>query len=335
MRLRTVVLFLLTLLLPTAAQSQDHALEFVKQIGKGWGIDKFGWMGFVQFSSDGTAVASDAASSPDDVSLSGNLTIWNFPEGKLIKKIPHSVGSLSSDWKYYAGYHGVGELATGRTVTSLGDDVYAVHVFSPDSRYVVESVPGKHTQGSSIHVVEIESGKQVSSFGDHGAFSLAISPDGTTLASGHWDVVVLWDLATRKKLASLRGFGSYVVGLSFSRDSKSLAAGTDIGGLQIWDIPQQKRVHSLSLGGEDVSNPDFSPNGKLLAVGTYGTGTVFLIDTNLGKVIDQQRVSDLGCGSVAFSPDGNFLVTPSTGGLIRWPYDRGGTIRVFRVTAPD
>jgi len=175
----------------------------------------------------------------------------------------------------------------------------------------------------------------MSSFGDHGAFSLAISPDGTTLASGHWDVVVLWDLATRKKLASLRGFGSYVVGLSFSRDSKSLAAGTDIGGLQIWDIPQQKRVHSLSLGGEDVSNPDFSPNGKLLAVGTYGTGTVFLIDTNLGKVIDQQRVSDLGCGSVAFSPDGNFLVTPSTGGLIRWPYDRGGTIRVFRVTAPD
>ena len=25
------------------------------------------------------------------------------------------------------------------------------------------------------------------------------------------------------------------------------------------------------------------------------------------------------------------LITPSTGGLITWPYDKGGTVRVFRV----
>jgi hypothetical protein len=59
-----------------------------------------------------------------------------------------------------------------------------------------------------------------------------------------------------------------------------------------------------------------------------------LIDVVKGKIIDQQKVSDIGCGSVAFSPDGRFLITPSTGGLIKWPYDKGGTIRIFRVNAP-
>src|SRR5215813_2168578 len=229
MRFRAVVLFLLTLFSPNVGQSQYHALEFVKQIGGGWDTERYGWMSFVQFSSDGNLVASDAASSSEDVS--GNLTIWSFPEGKLIKRFSHPMGHLSNDWKYYATSREIGELDTGKVLISLGDKVFAVHAFSPDSRYVAESVYGRSTAGSSICVMELASGKQVSSFGKHGAFSLAISPDGSTLASGHWDAVILWDVLTGKKLASLKGFGRYVVGLSFSKDGKSLAAGTDLGGL--------------------------------------------------------------------------------------------------------
>jgi hypothetical protein len=57
------------------------------------------------------------------------------------------------------------------------------------------------------------------------------------------------------------------------------------------------------------------------------------VDVRSGKIIDHAKVSDLGCGSVAFSPDGRYLIVPSTGGLVTWPYDRGGTIRVFKVVA--
>ena len=123
-------------------------------------------------------------------------------------------------------------------------------------------------------------------------------------------------------------------GLSFSNDGKLLAVGTDFRGLQIWDVGRQRRLRSVKLAGGDVSKPAFSPDARLAAVGIYGTGTVWLIDVSSGKVIDHQKVSDLGCGSAAFSPDGRFLITPSTGGLITWPYDRGGTIRVFQVNAP-
>jgi WD40 repeat protein len=131
----------------------------------------------------------------------------------------------------------------------------------------------------------------------------------------------------------LRGLGRYVASLSFSRDGRLLAAGGDWGVLQIWDVRKRMRLHTISIEGADVSRPAFSPDGKLVAVGTYGSGEVWVIDVRTGQIRDHQKISDIGCGSVAFSPDGRYLVTPSTGGLITWPYDVGGTIRVFRVGA--
>lgn len=84
-----------------------------------------------------------------------------------------------------------------------------------------------------------------------------------------------------------------------------------------------------------MSDPAFSPDERLVAVGIYGTGSVWLIDVGNGRILDSRKVSEIGCGSVAFSPDGRFLITPSTGGLIKWPYDTGGTIQVFKINAPQ
>ena len=84
MRLRTVILFLPALFSPNVGHSQNHALEFVKQIGGGWHTDRFGWMGFVQFSSDGELVASDAdpLSAPAWISDNINVPIFHlFREG--------------------------------------------------------------------------------------------------------------------------------------------------------------------------------------------------------------------------------------------------------------
>jgi len=314
--------------LPGFAQSQSHSLKFEKEIGVGWRADKYRWMSFVSFSPDGTMVASDSPSRPNDVS--GNLTLWSFPEGRLIKRLPVKPRAISRDWKYYATDHGVAEMESGKPVISLRKDVYAIHAFSPDGRYVAESLSGPRRH-SHIRIVELASGKQVSEFGKLDAFALAMSPDGATLASGHWDVVVLWNMITGERLAFFKGFGRYVKSLSFSPDGGLLAAGTDAGGLQIWDVRDRSRRATLDIGYSDVSKPEFSPDGRLVAVGVYGSGTAWLIDVGSGKIIDRQKVSDMGCGSVAFSPDGRFLITPSTGGLVKWPYDRGGTIRVFRV----
>jgi WD40 repeat protein len=321
---------LVILLVAAASHAENRPLQFVKQMGPGWHSEKPAWMSFVSFSPDGTMVASDGAAAPGDVS--GNLTLWTFPAGQVIRQL-RLRATLSEDWKYYATFREVTEIESGRTVISLPEGEYATFAFSPDGHYLAESLSRHGANKAHVRLLELASGKQVSAFGERDPSSMAISPDGQTLASGHWNIVMLRNMFTGERVATLRGFGRYVTGVSFSPDGERLAAGTDAGGLQIWDVRRRTRVRDLALGGQYVSSPAFSPDGRLLAVGVYGTGVVWLVDVTTGAVLDHEQVSDIGCGSAAFSPDGRFLITPSTGGLIRWPRDGGGTIRVFQVGA--
>ena len=306
-------------------------LEPLKPIGVAWNTDEWRWMSFVAFNWNGTEVASDGATTPKEVS--GELSLWTFPEGHFIRKLSAKPTAISEDFKYYATYNSVGDLTTGRKLVFLGEDVYATFAFSHDSHYVAESTWRNAPSGPKIRVLELPTLRPVSAFSKSSAQSMAISPDGTTLASGHWDAVVLWNMKSGKPIGELNGFGRYVTGIAFSKDGSLIAAGTDTGGIQVWDVPHLKRISSAEIGGGDVSNPAFNQDGSLVAVGVYGTGTVWLIATRTGDVLDHRRVSGLGCGSVAFSPDGRFLITPSTGGIVTWPYDRGGTIRVFRINS--
>jgi len=331
MKHTTYILSALAICLVHMALGQKTSLEPLKPLGVAWTTNEWRWMSFVAFNENGTEVASDGATTPKGVS--GELSLWTFPEGRLIRKLPVKPTAISDNFKYYASYHSVGDLTTGRELLSLGEDTYATFAFSHDSRYVAESIGRNAPSGPRIRVLELPTLRPVSEFSRNSAQSMAISPDGTTLASGHWDAVVLWNMHTCKPVGVLHGFGRYVRGIAFSKDGSLIAAGTDTGGVQVWDVQHLKQISSVEIGGGDVSDPSFNQDGSLVAVGVYGTGTVWLIATKTGKVLDHRRVSDLGCGSAAFSPDGHFLITPSTGGIVTWPYDRGGTIRVFRINS--
>lgn len=315
-------LIALLLLAPGLCRSEP-ALRLVKQIGPGWAGD-FNWMSFVAFSQDGETIASDAAASPTDTSET--LTLWSFPKGRLIKQLPVRPTAVSPDFRYFATFQSVGAIDSGKLLVTLPTNNWALHTFSPDSRFVAEAA-----QGGGVKVFELPSARQISRFGRLQPSSIAISPDGTTLASGHWNVVKLWNLRTGQRIAVLHGFRRYVDGLSFSRDGKMLA--TSGGGeVQIWNMRRRTNIKTVEVDAGEA-NPSFSPDGHLIAIGAYGTGTVWLIDAYKGRIIDHRKVSDLGCGSSVFSPDGRYLITPSTGGLITWPYDHGGSVRVFRVRA--
>jgi WD40 repeat protein len=311
----------LMLLLPGASQGATGMLEPVKKIGVAWGTHPSEWMSYVAFSPDGTKVASDGPG--PDGALHG-ITIWRFPDGRFLRSLESGRDGLSPDWNYYVGKDSVVDVRTGKSLFPVAK--VSIHAFSRDSRYYAEYAMSGNGDHAGTRVVELSSGRQVSTI-DSAAFSLAISPDDRILAVGRWGIVTLWDLQTGKRLAVLRGFERYVDALSFSPN----VAGKDYGGIEIWDVRRRRRIHAVPIEG-GYPSPAFSPDSRRIAVGTYGTGTAWLVDAASGKIVDQAQVSGLGCGSVSFSPDGRYLIAPSTGGLVTWPYDDGGgTIHVLRV----
>jgi WD40 repeat protein len=320
---------------PAAGRRAAHVLEPAGRIGFGWQADlwkigKYGWMSYVAFAPDGRSIASNGATAPDDVS--GKISIWSFPGGRLLRRLPSRTG-LSPDWLYYVTDREVRRAADGKTVIAFAGGERALTfttgralAFTADGLLAVSA---ESRPGASITIFNLATGRALHSFGDHGALALAASR--STLAAGHWDIVTLWNLRTGRRLAVLRGMGRYVSALAFSRDGRLLAAADDLGKVQLWDVRRRSRLWSLQLPGGDVSEPAFSPDGRFVAVGIYGTGSVWLVDLRTGRLVDHRQASGIGCGSVAFSPDSRYLIAPSTGGLITWPYDKGGTVRIFRI----
>src|SRR2546422_1065184 len=79
--------------------------------------------------------------------------------------------------------------------------------------------------------------------------SVAFSPDGKTLASGGGGSgpgeIKLWDVATGKERAALKGHTRGVTSVAFSPDGKTLASGDDDQTIRLWDVQTCKEQATL------------------------------------------------------------------------------------------
>src|SRR5262245_36013265 len=157
-----------------------------------------------------------------------------------------------------------------------------------------------------------------------GVSALAFSRDGKLLVTGGWDRAVrLWDVATGKEKATLKGHTEGIDCVAISPDGTLLAwAGRqfmdetdDEKTVRLWDVTTGKEKAALAFfRAESLA---FSRDGKLLAAG--GGRTVRLWDVATGKEraalqhkggVKAPAVSNDVHG-VAFSPDGKLLASAS------------------------
>jgi WD40 repeat protein len=165
-------------------------------------------------------------------------------------------------------------------------------------------------------------------------WSVAFSPDGTTLAAGSGTpmdlidgAVRLWDVATGELKATLQEKQS-VWSIAFSPDGTILASGSGAG-ITLWNVATHGMIESW--GKDPARSVTFSPDGTLLVSG-HPSGKIHLWDVASNQ---EQATLDAHDGIVyalAFSPDGTTLASADQDGTVRlWNVATGNTVATIRI----
>ncbi|MCX6578715.1 MAG: hypothetical protein NT166_00860 [Candidatus Aminicenantes bacterium] len=160
------------------------------------------------------------------------------------------------------------------------------------------------------------------------AFS-AIS-DGKIIASGSNDGAVrLWDMVSRKPIATFQGHTDIVNSVAFSAisDGKTIASGSNDKTVRLWNIATGVEIKRLQGHTDIVNSVAFSPDGKTIASGS-GDSTVRLWDTVSEKQIQALQGHTGSVNSVAFGPDGKTVASGSEDTTVRlWDIATGVEIK--------
>jgi len=137
--------------------------------------------------------------------------------------------------------------------------------------------------------------------------TLALSPDGRTVAIARANKIVLLNTVTRETIQTLAGHGSEIKHLAFAADGRTLATASEDGTIQTWDLANGQITRAITGGGK-ITALRFAPNGRTLA-SAGESGNVSLWDLQTGALSLQLKKHSGGVNAIAFSADGNLMAT--------------------------
>ncbi|ALF52902.1 hypothetical protein ACX27_08585 [Nostoc piscinale CENA21] len=173
----------------------------------------------------------------------------------------------------------------------------------PAAKFTLAQTLTGHSQQKEIDLLGL-------SHNEGNVKSVAISPDGRTLASGSDDATIkIWNLANGRFIHTFNGHSSSVKSVAFSPDGRTLASGSGVNDktIKIWSVVTEQEIRTLNGNSNGVDSVAFSPDGKILASGSDETIKIWNVAT--GEVIRTLNVHPDLVNSVAFSPDGKTLAS--------------------------
>jgi WD40 repeat protein len=234
------------------------------------------------------------------------------------------------------------EAETGRRVAVLNHDgdVYSAN-FSPDSRFVVTS-----SKDGSARIWEAATGEKIVELLGHSGpvYQATFSPDSRFVVTASKDGTSrVWEAASREGTRRIEAITAGVREVSFSSNGESvLTTGID-GKLDEWETRSGNNRRSLRGDEKLVYDSTASPDGKLVVSASrkkdLNADLPALItppdedqrariwDAKTGTLVSELVGHERAVLSVAFSPDGRFVVTASADGTARiWDLATGRTI---------
>ena len=164
-----------------------------------------------------------------------------------------------------------------------------------------------------------------------GVTSIAFRPDGKILASLNGQVAAtarhrggdmairLWEVESRKAIATLGSHRASVDAVAISSDNRLFAAGRQDGSVELWDLESRERNDVLHGHDAAVKCLVFSPDGRFLASSAKEHARVWNLQSR--KEIAAFKHSAI-VESVAFSPDGKTLACVDENCIRLWDIRR-------------
>lgn len=293
--------------LPSNAFAEDYSNWSLPE-GAKLRIGK-GSVGSLRFSDDGNRLI-----------VGGSIGYWIYDahsgvELDLIPANPNNIIGMSPHGQMYVERTldhtvNVRNLSDRSVITTLqGDnsDIYYVR-FNLEKNILASDI------GGEIRVWDLSTGELKTSIDleTDWIYDVVLSPDGTKLASISKDsddrVFQLWDVATGSHITTLSTFAFNIRELVFTPDSNMIISGSE-NSIQFWDIAAGKRT--LNFRTPYFHKLAVSPDGNKLV--TRGQGGLHFWDIETGNYLANFGEHQLGCCSIAFSPDGKTLASGGGG----------------------
>lgn len=197
-------------------------------------------------------------------------------------------------------------------------------VISPDQAtlYVGSGTTGLR---GNVTAIDVATGKILFELSGHrdAIYTLAISGDGRTLATGSYDrEVIVWDLTTKQMTQTLTGHNGAIFDVAFDRDGKLIASASADETVKVWDVATGERLDTMPQPEGEVYTVLFSRDGRHVYAGSADNRVrKWKVNSRGKKAINPLQVArfahEAAVTHLEFNPEGNRIVSASADKTIR------------------